>query len=218
MKEVIFILFLLIASVNLSCKNAFLAQNEASPTITPNDSYKQSINKEEARKHYWEGLRIKDNYDIPDNTLKAIEEFKKSAEFDPKDTMPYWQMIPLYARLKEYDEVESCYRKIMEIDSNNLGAQWGLAYVLVWNLDKYEEGLKEALIAKDKKATDSFIIEETIGKAYEGLGDTQNAIKHYKIYLKDLRDLDSSDSTLYKEMKKKITEMEKLTKNSNSNQ
>lgn len=211
-------IILSVVAMNLSCENLGLMQNrektdtQVFPTAAPTEKV---VNKEDFEKHYSEGLRIEFNEKFPDDTPKAIEEFKKATESDPKDTRAYWHMARLYDALKQYNEAEFCYRQIMKRDSKDLRAQWALAYLLVWDSQKYEEGLKEALIARERDTSStSFVMEETIGKAYEGLRDIPNAIKHYKLYLKGFDSFDSND---YKNMKKKIAELEKTTQNSNSN-
>lgn len=136
----------IIILLNSSCINDWKGKNwdqskiDVTPTVNPNETARKETNMEEAKKHYWEGLRIKGNYEIPNNSLKAIEEFRKAAEFDPEDTMPYWQMTEIYNELKNYSEVEKCFREILKIDSKDLRAQWGLTYVLIWDLGRYKEG------------------------------------------------------------------------------
>ncbi len=183
---------------------------QPSPTVTPNEN---SLNKQEFDKHYWEGIRIRNNGKFPDDMPQAIDEFKKAAEIDSKNTTSYWMMVEIFTSLKKYDEVEAGYRKILERSPEDLRAQWGLAQVLVEDSKKYEEGLKEALIAKEKKATYPFLIEKVIGKAYEGLGDIPSAIEHYKIYRKGYKTFTSNDD---KEIETKIMELEKISHNSNT--
>lgn len=220
MQKIIFAVFLF-AVGSFGCGTTDLMQNQdvanLQPNLTTSPTPTNGRPSKEFDEHYWKGAKLSTDFSIPDNLTKAIEEFKKAAEIEPTNTTAYWRMVELYDRLKDYDDEEKYIRQIMERDRKDLEAQWWLARLLVWDLGRYDEGLKEALIAKDKKAVDFFIIEETIGKAYEGKGDIPNAIKHYKAYLKDFRDTKNTDSTLYKNMQKKVAELEKTVQNSNGN-
>ena len=213
-QKIVSFIFLLAAFVNLSCENTVLMQNQdaANTTPTPIFSPGQRPSKD-FLEHYHEGLKIRVNGKFPDDMPRAIKEFEKAAELDSKDTSAYWEIAELYVSLKQYDEAGEYYRKILERNPKDSRAQWSLAHLLVWDTKEYEKGLKESFIAKDMDAS-NYAVEETIGKAYEGLGDIPNAIKHYKIYL---REFNSPDSTASKEMKAKISELEKSIKKSDIN-
>ena len=213
-------MFLFIVIGNLGCGSTGLMQNQdvanIQPTSTTRSTPTNGRPSKEFLEHYDKGVKLSTDFSIPDNLTKAIEEFKKAGGIEPKNTMVYWRMAELYDKLKDYEGVVNCYRQILERNPKEVSAQYGLAQVLVENLQNYDEGLKEALIAKEKKASYSWAVEETLGKAYEGLGDIPNAIKQYKAYLKDLKYLKSTDTIQYKDMQKKVVELEKINQNSNT--
>lgn len=222
MQKIIFAIFLLIAAGNLGCGNTGLMQNQDAANLQPNLTTSPTPTNgrpsKEFLEHYDKGVKLSTDFSIPDNLTKAIEEFKKAAEIEPTKTIVYWRMAELYDKLKDYDGVANCYRQILKRNPKELNAQYGLARVLVEDSKNYNEGLKEALIAKEKDASYSWAIEEILGRAYEGLGDIPNAIKQYKAYLKDLRDLKSTNTIQYKDMQKKVAELEKTVQTSKTNQ
>jgi tetratricopeptide (TPR) repeat protein len=184
-----------------SCENSVDTQNQSI-------SLKKEPNLQKQKDHLNEGLKFK----VAGEYEKAIEEFKKSIEAGNDDKEMYRRIADLYHSLKKYEETETYLRKILEKDSKDVRAHWFLAGLLVWDLGKYEEGLKQAVFAKElDSSNESYVMEQTIGKAYEGLGDYENAIKHYKIYLKAISFIPDSDS--YKNTKRKIEELEAITKN-----
>ena len=148
--------------------------------------------------------------DIPE----ALAEFRKAADIKPNDTLALEWMIKIYNRLEDYKNVAECYREILRREPDNLGSQWGLVKVLVWHLEEYEDGLKLAIDLREKdKTSTSKVAEQTIGRAYEGLKDYPNAITHYKIWLKYSNRPTSYE---YKDIAKKVSELEKLLKETNS--
>lgn len=218
MRKDVFVIFLLIALFGVSCENKVLMESRnmaaASPSPTPDSKERPS---EEFLRHYHEGLKIKVNGKFPDDVPKAIEEFKKASAIDPNDTGTYEQIAELYISVKQYEDAEAYLRKIIEKDSEDAIAHWTLTKILIEHLDKYEEGLQQAIIAEKLYGNDglSFVRARLIGKAYDGLKDYENAVKHYKTFLKGL---DSPDADDYKETKKRVSELEKITRNSNSKQ
>lgn len=220
MQKIMFVIILFAASGSLRCGQTGLTGNQDSanvqPALTTNPTPTNGRPSKEFLEHFDKGVNLSFDGNTPDNITKAIEEFKKAGELDQKDTVVFWRMAELYYRAKDYEGLADCYREILKRDPKQLNAQYGLARVLIENLKNYDEGLKEALIAKEKDASYPFLIEKIIGEAYEGMGDIPNAIKHYKAYLKDFRDSKDTGSTLYKNMQKKVTELEKMPQNSNS--
>ena len=223
MRKIIRAVFFLAAFSSFGCEHTNLAENQdaaigSSSTTAPTPTAaRKGRHSKEFDEHYSKGMNIWTHGKIPDDLPQAIEEFKKAAAIDPTNTTSFDWMIRMYTILKDYDGVANSFREIIKRDPKALNAQYGLAQVLVEDLKRYDEGLKEALIAKEKKASYPWAIEETLGKAYEGKGDIPNAIRHYKAYLKDFRDSKDTDSTLYKNMQKKVVELEKILQNSNSN-
>ena len=224
MQKILISGLLLFVLNNLACENTGEMKNQdvvqTQPPVKISPTPKDNSDKRPSQEfidQYQKGITICTTGKRPEDLPKAIEEFKKAAEIDPTDTTSFEWMIKIYMVLEDFQGVAESYRQIIKRNPKQLNAQYGLAYVLIENLKNYDEGLKEVLIAKEKDASYSWAIEELLGKAYEGKGDIPNAIKHYKAYLKYFRDTKNTDSTLYKNMQKKVAELEKATQNSNIN-
>jgi tetratricopeptide (TPR) repeat protein len=165
--------------------------------------------------HYWEGLRIKNNGIFPDDMPKAIEQFQKASELATNETdraTAYNRIIELAISLKSYEKAEIYLRKLKELDPKvqGISAQAYLARILIWNLGKYEEGLKEAnIVAETDKTIIAKVIEKTVGRAYEGLGDYPNAIKHYEKWLNFSKTPSAVED---KKVKKQVNELKKIVK------
>lgn len=73
-------------------------------------------------------------YDYPN----AIECYKKAAEFEPK-LIEAWNMQGLcYKRLNKAAAAESCFKRALEIDSNNYDSLCNLGY-FYFNSERYED-------------------------------------------------------------------------------
>lgn len=233
MKYTLMILLLLaLCSISFTCQKTDLSQTtnkieqvDLSPSPSqspPNLSKKPSPRKnnqipsQEFIDHYHKGTNIWAVGKFPEDMPQALEEFRKASEIEPDDITALEWMIKIYTRLEDYKNVAECYREIMRRNPESR-AQWGLGYTLVWNLEEYEEGLKQVsqFKAKEKPSDITYIYDKTIARAYEGLKDYPNAIKHYKIWLKGS---DMPTAYEYKEVAQKVLELEKLlVKTTNSN-
>lgn len=211
MWKFIFVLIAVVSLSSLSCENTVSTQNQdavktqPSATITPEEKqYKRNL-----EYHYNEALRMRGSGEIP----KAIEEFKKAIEAGNDDKETYREVARLLISQKRYEEAEIYLRKVLEKDSEDAMAHWFLAKVLVEHLGKYEEGVHEAILSKKLygEGDSSHVHDRIIGKAYDGLKDYKNAIKHYKIFLKGRSY--APDASDYKEIKKRISELQKNNPN-----
>ena len=212
-KSVLLVLagILLITSFTSSCENPVSMRNQEasamrpSPTVSPEGKqYQRNL-----EYHYNEALKMR----AAGKTAEAIDEFKKSIEAGTDDKETYREVARLLVSLKRYEEAEEYLRKVFEKDPEDGRAHWALARVLVEHLGKYEEGLKEALLSKRLYGDDgtSHVHDRIIGKAYDGLKDYENAIKHYKIFLKGSSRIPDSED--YKEIQKRLSELEKSIHN-----
>lgn len=211
MRKLTIILVLLIASSCLSCEsttsieNRVLSKTQPSSTATPEEK-QYNRNWEH---HYNEALKFR----AAGKIAEAIEEFKKAIKDGNDDKEIYREIARLLILLKRYEEAEGVLRKILEKDSEDAMAHWALAEILVENLDRYEEGLREAVLSEKFYGDDglSYIRSRVIGKAYDGLKDYDNAIKHYKIFLKESSY--APDTNDYKEIQKRLFELQKTNPN-----
>lgn len=209
MRKDVFIIFLSIAMLTVSCENRVLMQNRnmtgaASPSPISNSKERPS---KEFLRHYHEGLKIKVNGKFPDDVPKAIEEFKKASAIDPKDKETYRRIAELHISIKQYEDAEIYLRKIIEQDSEDGMANLALTQILIDHLGRHEEGLREANIAEKLYDSNTASFAHLKGKAYDGLGDYENAAKQYEIFLKEL---DLPDSDDYKQVKKRVSELQKI--------
>ena len=190
----------------VGCEVSTLSDNSggasASPT-PPQETVSSAVNST-AREHFYRGLQFQSAGDYP----KAIEQFKLSIEAGNDDKEMYRRVSDLYRSLKDHESEAEYLRAILEKDTDDSQANSALANVLVWDLQDYENGLKQAMFARSLDKSDvAYVMNRTIGRAYEGLGENQNAIKHYKIFLKEGPFLPDSD--LYKEVKQRVLELER---------
>lgn len=213
MRKDIPVLFLFIIFVCVSCENKVSTQSYNASNTQPVPT---SVSKEKPSSefliHYHEGLKIKVNGKFPDDVPKAIEEFKKAAEINPADKETYRRIAELYVSINKYEEAATYYRKIIKLDSNDGYAQWALAQLLVENLGKYREGLQKIDVSEKLYGNDglSYVRARLKGKAYDGLGEYESAIKYYQIFLKGSASPDADD---YKQVGKRISELKSLSKN-----
>jgi tetratricopeptide (TPR) repeat protein len=189
-------------------KNAATTSVDPSPTSSPySDGFAKPLPPEQER-HLNEGLKHKAAGEYPE----AIEEFKKSIAAGNDDKEMFRRVAELYLAQKRYEDAEIYLRKILEKDARDAMAHWALAKILVEDLGKPREGLKEAVLSKELYGEDgtSYVHDRVIGKAYDGLGDYENAIKHYKIFLRGSSYAPHSKD--FKETKERISELEELAK------
>jgi tetratricopeptide (TPR) repeat protein len=201
-----------IIALNLSCANKVSTRGqEASPAKPPPAGTLGSEgSKQEQRAHRWEAQRLRQAGD----TAGAIEELKKVIEAGDEDKETYLELATFLIYLERYEEAETYLRKLIKKDPREARAHWFLAGILVLNLGRYEEGLKEAKLSKELYGEDdlSYVRDQLIGKAYDGLGDYPNALRHYKAFLKGRSY--APDATDYKEVKKRVSELEKIVRHS----
>jgi tetratricopeptide (TPR) repeat protein len=203
MKKVKFLILFLAAvgcASSLSCGNPAERQPQSFPVRAEADPEKQI-------RHLHEGLRLRSAGDFD----KAIEEFKKSIEAGNDDKEMYRRIAEVYLTQKKYDAAVTYLKEILAENGDDAIAHWTLAKVMVYDLRKYEEGLKEAKISRELYSKErSYVFDKTIGEAYDGLEDYENAIKHYKVFLKGSSYI--PDSNDYKETKKRVEQLEVITK------
>ncbi|MFN6964852.1 MAG: tetratricopeptide repeat protein [Pyrinomonadaceae bacterium] len=214
MWKVILILAVFFSLLGNSCESRVFVQNAETPSVvvspTPSplsNGFAKPLPPEQAM-YLREGLKHKAAGEYPE----AIEQFKKSIAAGNDDKEMFRRIAELYLAQKRYVDAETYLREIIEKDAKDAMAHWALAKILVENLGKFEEGLKEAITSKELYGDYdvSYVHDRVIGEAYDGLGDYENAIKHYRIFLRGASYAPESDD--YKEIKKRVSELEKLVK------
>ena len=195
-------------ALNLSCGSKVSTQNheDSSPGPSPVAlAPKGAGSKQEQENHFRAALKLH----LAGETAQAIEEFKKAIEAGDDNKETYREVAMLLIDLKRYEEAEIYLRKVIEKDAKDARAHWELAALLTLQFERYEEGLREANLAEEYYGKDglSYVRDHLIGKAYDGLGDYGNALKHYKRFLKGRSY--APDSEDYKEAQKRVSELEK---------
>lgn len=222
MKTIILVFIASFGFVCLSCENEAVTKNmevvsvEATPIKT--SSKEQTKNAQQKPSQTEDGQKTgKDFYDEAlklrsDGKLEeSAEKFTQAAESGFNEIESYREAAKVYLVLKRYNDAEKYFLKILEKNPKDDTAHWALARLYIFDMKKYQEGLREAQIIKEMDKTSySYIWKDWIGRGYDGLGDYENAIKHYKIFLKGNSDM--PDSYDYKDTKARITELEKALK------
>lgn len=192
---------------SFSCENRGFLQTRndskkaASPTpAQPNE--KPQLNAEE---HFSAALKFEAAGQIAD----ASEEFKRAIEAGKNDKEMYRRVAELLIKQKKFEEAANYLRKIIEKDARDARAHWALAKVLVEDLEKYQEGLKEAMLAKELYGNDgtSYVQDLVLARAYDGLGNYAQAVKHYRIFLAGSS---TPDSDSYQRTRRRLSELELL--------
>jgi tetratricopeptide (TPR) repeat protein len=200
----------MMTALSLSCETRFSPPGQEGSTARPSAAATPSHegSKQEQIEHRWAAQKLR----LAGKTDEAIEELKRAIEAGDDDKETYREVADDLTGLKRYEEAEVYLRKIIEIDSKDARAHWALAKILVLELRRYEEGLKEAKLAQEYYGDDdlSYVRDYLIGKAYDGLGDYPNALRYYKSFLKGRSYAPDADD--YKEVNKRVSELEDASK------
>jgi tetratricopeptide (TPR) repeat protein len=194
----------------LSCEGKLSGrgENRASLNASPS-AHPKKVKDDDAERnaHFNEALRLSQKLEYEN----AIAEMEKAVAIEP-DKVSYRWLANWYSVLKKYEDEVKTYRKLIELDSSDPIDHWALAKLLVRQLKQFDEGIKEAKIAKNLYAVNnSYVLDQVIGEAYEGLGDSEKALAYYKLFLRGVSYAPMSDD--YKNTKKKITDLEDKSKN-----
>jgi tetratricopeptide (TPR) repeat protein len=183
-----FFLVSILATYNVACSSVqSLSNADSKPvlTATRNDYSSDSTSTSQTKDfetHFNEALRL----GSAGEQERAIEEMNKALEIRPDHKISLYWISRWYSTLRRFKDEADVYRRIIKIDPNETQARLLLSQLLVHELHEYEEGLKEAQISKQQLAgPDAYVIDKLIAEAYAGLGDNENAIKYYKLFLKE---------------------------------
>jgi tetratricopeptide (TPR) repeat protein len=121
-----------------------------------------------------------------DRTLdEAISKYKSLIDSGCYSDDLYLQYAYLLSSTDDYEGASKQYRIVIEHNPKSWYAHWSLAQILIMKLAHYEEGLHEVEISRklDSGRDIGFIYDFYMGRAFEGLGKYDEAIKHYEIYV-----------------------------------
>lgn len=129
--------------------------------------------------------------------VKALDKYNQAlyflAEEDKIDV--YFEIADIYSLLGAYDKSNEAYKKILEIDEQDSGAWYGVAYtseLLQNNLDEALLGYEKAL-EYDPNYKEAYYYAATI---YGDLGDEKKALE----YLMKVVELDPEDFIAYNDI------------------
>ena len=199
----IFILSILVASCSELQSGK---QRNLSPefSVEPSATSSPNVSEETLREMYWAALKLW----ADDEREQAIRAMEDVYELDKEDEIPLWRLEEWYAATGEHRKRVGALERLIEIKPENATAYSRLAQTLIRDLGEFKAGLMAAKKAKKyfKDPSTSYIDEELIAEALEGLGEYENALEHYRLYLKGCADLPESDC--FKKATKKISLLE----------
>ena len=143
-------------------------------------------------------------------TDEAIRRYKELVESGCDSDLLLLQFANLLASRSDYEEAAKLYRQIIIRSPDNWHAHWTLAQILIDELGKYEEGLREVETSRrlDSLGDVGFGYDFYLARANEGLGRTKYAIVHYKIFINELSKISKKDPQLI-EARKRLANLEK---------
>ncbi len=124
---------------------------------------------------------------------EAIKSFEKALELNPQRNNSYFNIGASYERLKQYPEALESYSKELLVDPAEDAASYRLGRVMV-KMKDYEKGIEMLDRALDEKKRSGAHYYR--GLAYEGLGNSAEAILSYKAALKIDQDYEAASEAL----------------------
>lgn len=93
--------------------------------------YKADVNKvpNSARARLYYGIELIGQYDKTNNPTfinQAIDEMSTSCKINPKFSYAFHNLGVAYQRINKHDEAINCYKRVLELEKNNVQALYGL--------------------------------------------------------------------------------------------
>jgi tetratricopeptide (TPR) repeat protein len=150
---------------------------------------------------------------------EAVAEYQQAIELglDRQDTR--MDLAEAFTRLNRNQDAAEQYRLLIRRDDGDWRAHWALAQLLILKLNDYEEGLREVTISKELDKGDAdiaYTYDYYIAKAYDGMGQYDKALDHYKIFMKG-EAKNSSGSDELKEVTQRVKEIKEKLRLSSTN-
>ena len=197
----IFVLFTIFLALNANCQSISKTTNSTNDTISTNkitDSCVEMLNR--ARNFRFDG-----------KVQESITEFQKSITAGCNEIEIHRELAGMYEGLGNFDKEIEEYQLLIKLNNNDLRGHWALATVLILDKKDFENGIKEAVLAQNMMDKKDYFgrleIERLLGIAYDGLGDSVNAIRHYSKYMKVCSEI--PDSKDCREISKRVMELKK---------
>jgi tetratricopeptide (TPR) repeat protein len=188
-------------SLNTSCQNISKTTNSIKGTTSANMVTNSCA----------EQLSRARNFRFAGKVQEAIDEYQKSIKIGCNEIEIHRELAEMYHGLRNFDKTIEEYQLLLKIDNKDLRGHWALASVLILDKKDFENGINEAvLVQKMMDENDIFgkrEIDRLLGKAYDGLGDSDNAKKYFSKFLKGCSE--TPDSKDCKEIKNRIMELKK---------
>jgi len=148
--------------------------------ITANQAIKNNANEEEAYKVLALAYLQKKQYD------KAIEQYEKLLEIQPRSMDILSELVSLYVRTQHFQEAIQIYRNMARIDNNRAFMYEFRIALILTQMGRYEDALQEYQTVL-KNIPGNFDVYLRIGKLYEILNQPDEAITTYLSALQYIR-------------------------------
>lgn len=147
---------------------------------------------------------------IKEGSARAVDDYKNALKQGCDTTEIRMNLGLALASLKRFAEASEQYRVVLTREPNNWSANWTLAQTLILELGQFDEGLRLVYKARELDDMDDigYNYDFVIAKAYDGLGDKQQASLHYRIFIKGQSKVWKNDPRLT-EAKERLSSLEK---------
>jgi tetratricopeptide (TPR) repeat protein len=112
----------------------------------------------------------------------AEKSFRKAIELDPQWMLPYTKLVPLLMDKSNYTEALQFAGAVLKLDPG-MGSMHYFSAVAWDGLHKLDDAEKEGLAAEKTDPTHNPYIQLTLGRIYEEMGKTADAVVHYKKFV-----------------------------------
>jgi superkiller protein 3 len=120
----------------------------------------------------------------------AVEELNREVAINPTVWLVYWRLGDAYVRLEKYEEAEKVLREAIWLNETSSGAYILLGQVA---LKRDDPGMAAGVLERAVKLDpQNDYVHYFLGKAYQGLGRTEEANQHFAI-AKQLRNNKRAD-------------------------
>ena len=113
------------------------------------------------------------------NTNAAVGEFQEELAINPSVWLVYWRLGDAYVKAEKYEEAERVLKKSIWLNESSMGP-----YILLGEIElkKGDGQLASQYLEKALKLDpQNYYVHYFLGKAYQGLGRTEEANKHFEI-------------------------------------
>lgn len=142
---------------------------------------------------------------------EAIGKYKSLIDGGCYSDLLYLQYAYALASEEDYENASRQYHIIIEHNPQNWYAHWSLAQTLILKLGRYDEGLREVEASRklDDGGDIGFTYDFYMGRAFEGLGKNDDAVRHYELFIKAASKITKKDEQLI-EARNRLSHLKQL--------